>query len=243
MKRALTIIALLAGTMVLHGQTVDTAAQIVDHYLEILGSDRLPADSTLVMETVITSPGSTDTFLMKRWYTQPQMFRIEVWRGKSIQTGMCSNGKDRFRNYNQSLGYWVDLSPYNFHLRFMSYDFRGPLYNWRSQGAELTYMGPATVIGQKGMQAVKVVMPDMYDRVYFFEPSGLMSMLVESGELDSLHTDREGVHIDWKFIHEYQQIGSSLLPKQESFLRNGVLTVLETKAYLEKRNTLIFNQD
>ena len=70
-----------------------------------------------------------------------------------------------------------------------------------------------------------------------------MSMIVETAELDSLYRDRYSVHIDWKFIHEYQQVGRSLLPKQESFMRQGKLTVMETEAYFEPAKTLIFNQD
>lgn len=237
------MIALLTLALTARTQVVDTAAMIVDQYLELLGNDRWPADSMLVMETTITSTGSTDTFVMKRWYMIPNMHRVEVWRGRRIQTGLCTNGKDRFRLYNPSLGYWVDLSSLNFYNRLVGYDFRGPLYNWRTQGAELTYKGPATVMGHDGMDAVKVEVPERYARYYFFEPSGLMSMIVETTELDTMRTDVDMSHIDWKFIHEYQQIGSSMLPKLESFMRNGVLTVLETKAYLKKRESLIFNQD
>ena len=34
-----------------------------------------------------------------------------------------------------------------------------------------------------------------------------------------------------------------LLPKEESFMRLGVLTVLRTEAWLEPRQTLLFNKD
>ena len=55
---------LLALAPALRGQTADTAVQIVERYLELLGNDRWPADSLLVMKTVITSPQSGDTFVM-----------------------------------------------------------------------------------------------------------------------------------------------------------------------------------
>lgn len=243
MRRTLTLIALTVLTLTARGQAVDTAAQIVDRYLELLGNDRWPSDSTLVLQTVITSPGSADTFVMKRWFTPPHMTRVEVWLGKTLQTGMCSNGNDRFRRFNPSLGYWIDLSSLNYYNRMIGYDFRGPLYQWRTQGVILTYKGPATVMGQEGLEAVKVEVPERYARYYFFEPSGLMSMIVETTELDTMRTDVDRSHIDWKFIHEYQQIGNSMLPRLESFMRDGKLTVMETSAYFEKRNTLIFNQD
>lgn len=234
---------LLALAPALRGQTADTAVQIVERYLELLGNDRWPADSLLVMKTVITSPQSGDTFVMKRWFMPPQKHRIEVRLNDTLQTAYCGNGSDRFRKYIPSLGYWQDIPSYQFYTELAGYDFRGPLHGWRAQGATLTYEGPATVMGRHGLEAVKVEVPDRYVRHYFFEPSGLMSMIVETAELDSLYRDRYSVHIDWKFIHEYQQVGRSLLPKQESFMRQGKLTVMETEAYFEPAKTLIFNQD
>ncbi len=243
MRRIVAITLLLAAATLTRGQAVDTAARIVDRYLEMLGNDRWPADSLLVMETLVTSPGTADTFVMKRWYATPQMMRVEVWLNDTLQMGLCTNGSNRYRKYVHSLGYWVDVSSIHFYDRLIGYDFRGPLYGWRTQGAVLTYKGPATVLGKEGLQAVRVDVPERYARYYFFEPSGLMSMVVETTELGDLYQDTEMSHIDWKFVHEYQQVGSSLLPKQESFLRDGKLTVMETAAHFEKRNTLIFNQD
>lgn len=243
MRRLFALLVLLSLAPFSRGQAVDTAAQIVDRYLEMLGNDRWPADSLLVMETVITSPGSADTFMMKRWFLPPQMMRVEVWLNDTLQTGLCSNGSDRYRKYVPSLGRWEDVASIHFYARLMGYDFRGPLYGWRTQGAVLTYKGPATVLGREGLQAVKVEVPERFARYYFFEPSGLMAMVVETEELDDLHRDIDRTHIDWKFVHEYQQVGRSMLPKQESFLRDGKLTVLETTAHFKPRNTLIFNQD
>lgn len=243
MKRIFALLILLAMAPAMRGQAVDTATRIVERYLDMLGSDRWPTDSMLVMKTVITSPQSTDTFVMKRWYMPQQRHRIEVWLGDTLQTAFCGNGSDRFRKYNPSLGYWEDIPSYYFYTELGGYDFRGPLHGWRAQGATLTYEGMATVVGRKGLEAVKVEVPERYARHYFFEPSGLMSVIVETDELDSLYRDRYNTRIDWKFIHEYQQVGRCLLPKQESFMRQGKLTVMETEAYLEPANTLIFNQD
>ena len=243
MRRTLTLIVLLTLALAARGQAVDTAAQVVDRYLELLGNDRWPADSILVLKTIVTSPQSSDTFVLKRWYMPPQRHRIEVWLNDTLQRAFCGNGSDRFRRYDPSLGYWVDLSAYQFYTDLAGFDVRGPLYGWRSQGAALTYEGTATVMGRKGLETVKVEVPDRYTRHYFFEPSGLMSVIVETNDLDSLYRDRYDAHIDWKFIHEYQQVGRCLLPKQESFMRQGKLTVMETEAWLEPPKTLIFNQD
>ena len=243
MRRTIILTLMLVAATALRGQTVDTAARIVDRYLELMGNDRWPADSLLVMETKITTTGLADTIVMRRWYAPPQMVRVEVWNGKKMETAMCSNGKDRYRRYNPSLGYWVDVTSLLFFNLFSGYDFRGPLYNWRVQGGELTYKGPASVMGMEGLQAVQVAMPDMYTRYYFFEPTGLLSLIVETAELDSTYADVAGSHIEWKFIHEYQRVCNSLIPKQESFMREGRLTVLETTAHMERLDTLVFNKD
>ncbi|MBR6048758.1 MAG: hypothetical protein IKP83_01185 [Bacteroidales bacterium] len=223
----------------------DTAARIVDRYLQMMGIERLPADSLLVLETTITSPNSTDTFVMRRWFAQPQMQRVEVWHGKKLQTGLCTNGKDRFRRMNHSLGYWVDLPPVRFYEQLMAYDFRGPLYNWRANNAVLTYNGPVTAPGGQRLESVKVEASGMFTRYYMFEESGLLSVLFETDEM--LDRDDHDVdttaRIEWKCMHEYQQVGTSLLPRLESFLRGQRLTVMETTARLEPLNTLIFNED
>ena len=72
---ALLALAPLAAT----GQK-DTAAAIVDRYVELLGYTRLPQDSMLTMVTTVTSPGTADTFVMKRWFVPPLMMRVEVWQ-------------------------------------------------------------------------------------------------------------------------------------------------------------------
>ena len=223
----------------------DTAARIVDRYLDIMGVERLPADSLLVLETTITSPGTTDTFVMKRWFAQPQMQRIEVWRGKELQTGLCTNGKNRYRKMNHSLGYWVDRQPVRFYEQLMAYDFRGPLYNWRASNAVLTYNGPVTAPGGQRLESVKVEASGMFTRIYMFEESGLLSIVFESSEMldGDDHAIDTTARIEWKCMHEYQQVGNSVLPKQESFLRGKRLTVMETKAHFEPLNTLIFNED
>lgn len=242
-RHLLTALLLIALGGSAGAQSSDTAVAIVDRYLDIMGVSRWGSDSLLVLETVITSPGSTDTFVMKRWHMSPNMNRVEVWHGKKLQTAMCSNGKDRFRTMRPKSGYWVDVAASTFYEQLMPYDFRGPLFSWRGQGAKLTYLGVTKALEMYDMESVKVEGPGIFTRIYFFEPSGLLSVIVETGELDSAFRANEEARIDWKIIHEYQVLGDHLLPKQESFMRDGRLTILETTARFEPRNTLVFNQD
>lgn len=244
-KHILAALLLMAGGLAGHGQSIDTAAMIVDRYLDIMGTSRWGSDSVLAMETVITTIGTQDTFVMKRWYLAPNMNRVELWHGKTLQEGLCSNGKDRYRVFRPKVGYWVDVPAYNFYERLSPYDFRGPLHGWRAKGATATYLGMTKAMGQVDMESVKIEEPAMYTRIYFFEPSGLLSVIVETDELDTAsYNPNEASHIEWKILHEYMPVnGDHLLPKQESFMRDGQLTVLETTARMEERNTLIFNQD
>lgn len=225
----------------------DTAARIVDRYDAMLGIDRLPADSTLELTTIVTVVGSTDTFIMRRWFAQPQMLRLEVWHHGDLETGMCTNGSSRYRRYNHSLGYWVDLQPLKFHEQYMSYDFRGPLHNWRASAAQLTYKGKVRVAdkGDAMLDAVRVETPGMFTRTYLFDQSGLLTVVFEENEMldGDLYGWLEEARIDWKCIHEYMPVGSSMLPRLESFKRGGALTVLETTARLVPRDNLLFNSD
>ena len=87
--------------------------------------------------------------------------------------------------------------------------------------------------------------PGMFNRIYFFEESGLLSLIVESDEMADSANYKYSTksHIQWKMVHEYQYAGRLLLPRQESFLRQGTLTILTTEARTEPRRNIIFNQD
>jgi len=246
MKRTAIITLLLALLpLAAVAQKIDTAAAIVDRYLELLGADRLPQDSMLTLVTTITSPGSQDTFIMKRWYMAPHMMRVEVWHGKKLQTGLCTNGKNRFRVYRPKLGYWEEKYDYAFYEDMDNYDFRGPLYNWRAKGLTLRYKGITLAKGDHELQTVIVEGPRIFTRHYMFEPTGLLSVIIETDELDTTEYKYNGEpHTQWKIEHEYMQVGpNSILPKEESFLRDGVLTIMRTEAKLERKQTLLFNKD
>lgn len=242
MKKILIALALLP--LMAWGQEDNMAARIVDNYLDILNIDALPQDSMLVLTTTITSPGSSDTIIMTRLFQPPQMFRVEVRDKQGLQTGLCSNGKDRFRVYSMLNGWWGDVSPEGFYQRLIGFDFRGPLYNWRVGGLELTYQGKVKV-EQKGqtLDAVRAEGEGYYTRVYMFDEQGLLTVIVEPDEELDPERNYYDTHIQWKCEHEYGMVGVTVLPTVESFMRNGQLTVLRTEMHLEKRDNLRFNQD
>lgn len=221
----------------------DSARVVVDRYLQILNIDGLPQDSLLVMETAITFYGQKDTIWMHRWYAAPNMFRVEVWNRGKMETGLISNGKDRFRKYLPAYESWESIKIEDFYDRLQGYDFRGPLYDWRNKGATLAWNGTTTLKGEP-LQVVKVNSPKMYERYYMFEPeSGLLTLIFETDKLEESETPRREGHIDWKSIHEYQPLWTGILPSLESFMRGGILTIMSSTTHFEKLDTEIFEHD
>ena len=243
MKRLALILALMLPTA-LWGQSDSAAIRIVERYLGILNIEAIPADSMLVLNTQIVYPATHDTLTMRRLYATPQMFRVDVYdsRGK-LQTGLCGNGTNRYRLYDRKRGWWGDITRETFFNKLYGFDFRGPLYTWRSDNAELTYRGKADYKGQQ-LDVVEVSTPGFYKRTYMFEPSGMLSVILESLEnSEEDYNPMRDAHIDWKCFHEYQLVGNTILPSLESFSRDNELTILSTEARFEKRDNLQFNQD
>lgn len=221
----------------------DTAAHVVDTYLRMLNFEALPDDSTLYLESTITSPGSPDTLVMHRWYAKPEMHRVEVRRNGTLISGLCTNGKDRYRKYIPRLGYWEDLASDKFQTEFLGYDFRAPLHQWRDNGITLAWNG-TTLYKEQSLHVVKAIDPNRYDRYYMFDPSlNLLTLVIEELTVNGDSVDASPSHIDWKAFHEYQPIGESLVPSLESFMRDGNITIIATRPQLQPRNTLIFNRD
>lgn len=240
---ALSLVPLLAGAQNHQFVIKDSASHVVNNYLRMLNIEALPEDSILYLETTITTPGSTDTFLMRRWHARPQMFRVEVWRGDELQDALCTNGAARFRHYDATEKRWTSLRPERFHDKMRGYDFRGPLHEWLYKGTTLRWKGSVDYNGVP-LQAVDVSMPNMYERTYFFDPSnGLLALIIENDSLNSDFAPRPETRIEWKIIHEYLPIGESLLPSLESFFRGTTLTILATKPRFLPRDTHIFNRD
>ena len=221
----------------------DSARAVVDRYVQMLNIDNLPQDSLLVIETAVTQYGVKDTVRMRRWYAAGEKFRVEVWHGNRIETGMVSNGKDRFHRYIRSLNSWEPVTLEDFLQHFQGYDFRGPLYNWRGKGATLSWNGTTQLKGET-LQVVRVNSPTMYERYYMFEPeSGLLTLIFETENLmEGAHQHNE-THVEWKRIHEYQPLTTGILPSLESFMRGGVLTILSSTYHFEKLDTEIFERD
>ena len=245
MKRLLLLFALLPLTL----QAQDSAEVVVNRYLRMLNYEELPQDSTLVMETTISFHGSNDTFTLRRWFTPPTMMRVEVWRGNNQTDGYCTNGGDRHREYVSRAGWWRDMEHSLFHEKIAAYDFRGPLYNWQMFGTQLTYKG-AAMAKRPRLQVVRAEQRNNYTRYFFFdEQSGLLVLMQEKDEtpvnnmndqvLKQVHTQP----IEYKVVHEYLPMGKSLIASQESFMREGLLTIMETKARFIPRDNLIFNKD
>lgn len=246
MKRTL-LIALMLLPLALQAQNhqyiPDTAALVVDRYLGMLNHEQLPADSMLVIETDITIYGVDDTLRMRRWYAQPEQFRVEVRYHGQLETGLVTDGVHRFREYMPEAKDWAFAREYKLRRKLSGYDFRGPLYNWRASSDQLTYLGKATIDGSAPLDVVKVESNGRYTRLYMFEPSGLLAFIIETDEHGVDVTEDDGSHIDWKCIHEYQPVGNCLVPSQESFLRGDAITVMTSRCRLEPYNESIFKQD
>ncbi|MBR6844278.1 MAG: hypothetical protein IKM79_04160 [Bacteroidales bacterium] len=241
MKKILIAIMLLP--MAAWAQVDSTSARIVDRYLDILNIDALPQDSMLVLTTTITSTGSNDTVVMQRWYQSLHMFRVEVKGSTGLQTALCGNGKNRYRGYLEGMG-WGDMTSTAFYNHLIAFDFRGPLHGWRAKNLIMSYAGKVNVEQrEEKLDAVRVEVEGSYTRLYLFEPSGLLGVIVELDEaLDSSRVTRES-HIEWKCEHEYGMIGETLLPTLESFMRDNRLTILRTEMHFEPRNDKLFNHD
>ncbi len=242
MKRLLLAIIMLLPLWAC-AQSDSLAIHIVDRYLRIMNVDALPADSMLVATTEIVYPTTGDTFTMQRYYAPPQMFRIEVRQSDgSLETGLYGNGDGVYRAYSERHKQWVGVTRESYFSRLGGFDLRGPLYNWRSDNAYLTYRGQAEFKGQK-LDAVHYSAPGFFGRLYLFEPSGLLSAIIEDDTVDDGYNALLDAHIDWKVIHEYDHVGPALLPTVESFMRQQILTVLRTRMHFEKRDDSIFNND
>lgn len=223
----------------------DSAAAIVARYLRMLNPAALAPDSMLVLHTTITHNGSTDTFDMVRWYAAPGMMRVEVHQGDSLMTGLCTNGTTRFREYSTHLRWWNDLDSNSFANKMQAYDHRSPFYDHLRRGISLYYDGVTSFNGQK-LQVVRTEQKNHYVRQYLFEEqSGLLVVVLEKKELPagSVEPVIKLKPIDYKVIHEYMPYGAGLVPSEESYMRDGLLTIMRTTVSVEPRDNMIFNQD
>lgn len=247
MKRLIFLIALLP--LGLWAQERDSAEVIVERYLKMLNYEAIPKDSMLVLESTVTFHNSADTFTMQRWYAAPTMMRVEVRREGTLTEGYCTNGGGRHREYMRRMGWWDDVDHSVFHQKIESYDYRGQLFNWQLKGVKLSYRGIVTAKGQR-LQVVRAEQADLYTRYYMFEEnSGLLVLVQEKDEAPAGDASQSALKqlrvtpMEYEVFHEYLPVGMLLVPSQMSYMRDGVLTVVETTARLVPRDNLVFNQD
>ena len=237
MKRLVLLLALVGVTLTAFAQNhqyiPDTATLIVDRYLRALNVEAQKTDSMLYVETVTVCrehPG--DTMFMKRWFLPPQCMRAEVFEKGRRVVGYRSNGKDVYREFKK--GKWSTISPSEFLTLASGYDFRGPLYNWRINGIDLTYEGEWLFNNQP---VYRVLVQDIfrYDRHYLFDKSNYLMFLADEIPPTEEKAKREqaAAPIEWRAIHEYLPVGEMLLPSVESYQVNGELFIVyHTYRYL-----------
>lgn len=244
MKKTTAIVLMLVACLTGRSQAVaDSAEAAVERYLQMMNVNGLPADSMVVIETTVTTFGSKDTVRILRWHVPTNKFRVEVWHGGRLESGLVSNGGTRCRKFSPSERSWSTVSAEEFSTSLGGYDFRGPLFGWRLKGTRLQWCGNTLLKGQP-LQVVKVTSPGMYDRYYMFEPgSGLLTLIIENDSADERYAPLREAHIDWKTIHEYLPLGVSLVPSLESFMRDGVLTIMSSTAHFEAVDEALFNRD
>ena len=247
MKRTIITLLLLLSPLLAFGQqeaSDDSAAMVVDRYLQMLDLESYSTDSMLVMETAVTFYGSTDTLWLRRWFSPPRKFRMEQWHQGELVEGLISNNEDNFLRYDAQQKKWLPADKKEITDRLSGYDFRGPLYLWRWNGTKLTWNGHSELKGAP-VQVVKASRPGSYDRFYMFEPgSGLLTLMVESEEYDPAGpAPKKENHVEWKSCHEYLPVGTHLVPSLESFMRDGRLTILSTTATMEYIRPRIFNRE
>ena len=221
----------------------DTAKAIVERFLKALNYEALPADSILYIESSIFDfHDRSDTLVMKRWFMPPHNHRVELWSHGQIQLGYLTDGVDNARRYDTVDRVWRKITLADYYDRGSAYDFRTPLYNWRTNGTELQYLGEKEIQGVK-VYEVHAETPGMHIREYLFErENGLLFFVIEhpeifGGEVDPLHRN-----VDWRAFTDYIHIGQSLLPYTESYRRDGRVTVINHRYAVLKKDKQKFTK-
>lgn len=237
MKRLLLILVLLSLAPGLHAQQADSAALVVDHYLQRLNTQALHPDSVLLIESRIYTLGQPDTLLMLRWHQEPQMDRVELWQNGRLGLGCASDGKVH-QVYNAQRQAWRLASHDNYLDLFIPYDFRGPLYKWRTLGRTLSYQGLVDYDGH-ACHRVLVRGRGMRDRYYYFTANDGMLFFIDeqSTSLDEMPESAPQVY--WRAISEYIPFGASILVRLEGYQNSEGITLIEhTYRYLPSDPTL-----
>lgn len=248
MKKNLLIFALLAITAVGQAQnhlyTVDSAKMVLDKYLSLLNYGIISNDSTLFIESSIVNqqkPG--DTVFMRRWFTMPNYYRIEVWHHDSLQTGYAGDGNLHFRTFNKSNQMWQDIAANKYYDEIEGYDFHGPLYRWKTAGIDISFAGTWTFNGHP-VYRLYVKDPHRFYRYYLFEKeTGLLFYVDEQNEHDEDSKPLDTIHVQWRAYNEYIPVGKQLFISTESYLYDNQVTVLHHKYRFLKRDMEPFYVD
>lgn len=239
---ALTLTMLSAFAWAQNHQWIpDTAVLVVDRYLKILNYDNMPSDSMLYIETIIVDRDNPkDTTLMKRWFVMHQKMRGEIYVNGVRQKALRTNGKDLFREFKN--GRWRAIDPANFYTKLAEYDFRGPLYNWRTQGVELEYKGSWMYNGNE-VYRVLVHDPFRYDRYYLFDKQSGLLFMIDELPIDPTTTKSDAVpNVDWRAIHEYYPIHMMFIPSEESYQIDGNITLMHSTMKMIPIDERLFNK-
>lgn len=226
-------------------QVTDSAELIMNRYMDLMNFDAIRMDSILYMETYIyymTRPN--DTAILKRWYLPPNMHRAELWHGDTLLEGAYTDGKAVFREYNKELlDGWTRIAMSRYYNIAPGYDFRGPMYNWKANGSELTFKGMWKFEGND-IYRILVETPDKYNRYLLFEKeSGLLFLIEETNQHSEYSNHKAYAHPDLHAYHEYQPIGTVLLPSVESYKVDGDVLFHYTHYQYIKKDLKIFTAD
>ena len=246
MFRILSIALLFCLALPLSGQEANhvpegKAEEVVADYFRTINLEALRSDSLLFVESRIVGRGDTDTLIMRRWCGQRHRRRVELWYHGELQMCLFSDGRTYYESYHVDEG-WKSVNAETYFDAAQPYDIFGPLYQWYLRGEELQYDG-TVLYHDEPVECVSSRSAMHYDRRYFFEKkSKLLFLYTES---DSINGEPSPVtprnRVDWHAYHEYQPLGTVLLPSVESYQHNKNITLIFHKvryvAYDERRFT------
>ncbi|MCR5192641.1 MAG: hypothetical protein K6D59_04985 [Bacteroidales bacterium] len=222
------------------------AEKVVGRYLALMNINALRGDSVLYMETTMTNtalPG--DTMVMIRCYQAPNRFRMELRYHDTLLHGSYTDGRGVYRMYDpETIDInWMNVTSELYYERTPGYDFRGRLYNWKADGAELSYIGDTMF---NGFPAIRIMVetPFVYNTIYYFERHTGMLFLSEVTSAHSRYTNNKAYdHADSHGYLEYIPFGKSLLPNIESYrVGENVVMHYTTYKYISVDNA-IFTED
>lgn len=243
MKRILVLLSVMMLALQGQAQVVDSAEWVVDRHVSLMNMAMLPKDSMLFVVTCqIDRDNPTDTIMTYRWEANRNRRRVEVWQGRRLDTGYILNGKDHSRYFDTIRNVWRTVQESMLWDNYVAYEFKGPLYYRKSNGAQLRYMGEKTFNGHP-IYAVQIDMPQSFKREYYFEKeSGVLFMFKE---FDEVVTDsvRPEYKVDWYAYHEYEPLGMCLYPKTASYQNNGHVYIIINQAEIMPIDDRVFDQN